>query len=182
MSLTRDLSAFDNRAFVRGRPMAVEIMWRVVSVLIFRSSLVHHYGIKRSLLNVFGARISRGVRIKPNVTITFPWKLSVGENSWIGEGAWIDNLDEVSIGANVCISQGAYLCTGNHDYKKSSFDLTVAPIHIENGAWVAAKATVAPGTVMRTGAVLGMQSLGKGELEAFTVYQGNPSEKLTKYA
>lgn len=182
MTSIRDLSSFDNRHFSRGKPKWVESFWRLFSSVVFKSGLIHHYGVKRFLLRCFGASVGRGVLIKPGVTITFPWKLCIGEHSWIGEGVWIDNLDHVSIGSHVCISQGAYLCTGNHDYKKTTFDLMTAPIHIEDGVWIAAKAVVAPGTILRKGSVLGMQSLASGELDPFGVYQGNPSKKIRTYA
>lgn len=180
MNVKRNLSAFDNRSFDRGKPVAMEALWKIVSALVFRNPLVPFYALKRGLLRCFGATIGERVLIKPNVTITFPWKLSIGDGTWIGEGAWIDNLDRVEIGANVCVSQGAYLCTGNHDYKKESFDLIARPIVIEDGAWVSAKAVVAPGAVLRRGCVIGLGSVAKGELEAFCVYEGVPAVKKNR--
>ena len=65
--------------------------------------------------------LEKGVVIKPNVKIKYPWNLYIGNNSWLGEKVWIDNLDIVSVGNNCCISQGAYLLTGNHDYRSEYF-------------------------------------------------------------
>ena len=97
------------------------------------------------LLRMTGASVGAGVVIKPRVTIKYPWKLAVGNHSWIGEQVWIDNLDQVTIGAHVCISQGALLLCGNHDYKKPTFDLITGPIVLEDGVWIGAKASVALG-------------------------------------
>ena len=109
------------------------------------------------------------------MTIKYPWKLVVGDHSWIGEQVWIDNLDQVTIGANVCISQGALLLCGNHDYKKPTFDLITGPIVLENGVWIGAKASLAPGVTCGSHSVLSMGSVASKDLEAWTVYQGNPA-------
>ena len=71
--------------------------------------------LKVRLLKMFGAKIGKGLVIKNNVIIKQPWYLTIGDDCWIGENVWIDNIDKVSIGSDVCISQGAMLLTGNHD-------------------------------------------------------------------
>ena len=135
---------------------------------------------RRLLLRLFGARIGTGVVIKPGVRVKFPWRLEIGEHSWIGEGVWIDNLAEVKIGAHCCLSQEAYLCTGSHDWSRTTFDLVTAPILIEEGAWIAARAVVAPGVVVGEGAVLGLASLASKSLEARGIYRGVPAS-LDRY-
>ncbi|MGD0581153.1 MAG: putative colanic acid biosynthesis acetyltransferase, partial [Bryobacteraceae bacterium] len=92
------------------------------------------------MLRLFGARIGQGVVIKPGTRVKFPWRLQIGEHSWIGESAWLDDLSEISIGSNCCVSQGAYLCTGNHDWSDPAFRLIVRPIVLCDGSWVGAHA------------------------------------------
>lgn len=104
--------------------------------------------------------------------------MSIGNNSWIGEGAWLDNLDDVSIGANCCISQGALLLCGNHNYKKAGFDLMMGKIVLEDGVWIGAKAVVCGGVVCKSHAVLSAGSVATGNLEEYSVYQGNPAIKI----
>lgn len=108
--------------------------------------------------------------VKAHVRVKFPWKLDVGEHSWIGESVWIDNLERVSIGAHCCISQGAYFCTGSHRWDTKTFDLVTKPIVVEDRCWIAAMVSLAPGTTLRQGAVLGMNFAASGEYEPDTVY------------
>ncbi|MCB0308083.1 MAG: WcaF family extracellular polysaccharide biosynthesis acetyltransferase [Bdellovibrionales bacterium] len=176
--MDQKLDCFENEAFNRGRSLWVEAIWRLVSFIIFENSLVHPYFIKRVILRIFGASVGRNVLIKPNVKITFPWKLAVADNTWIGERVWLDNLDQISIGKNVCISQGAYLCTGNHNYKIETFDLITQKIIIEDDVWIGAMAIVAPGVVIGRSAVLGMGSMAASDLEPNTVYLGNPAARI----
>ena len=118
--------------------------------------------------------------IKPQVLIKYPWFLEVGDYVWIGEMVWIDNLVKVSIGNNVCISQGAMLLTGNHDYTKSTFDLMVGEIHLEEGVWIGAKSVVCPGVRAKSHAVLAVNSVATKSMAAYTVFQGNPAQEVRK--
>ena len=140
--------------------------------------MVPFSGMKVFLLRAFGAVVGDRVIIKPCVNIKYPWKLKIGNDSWIGEGVWIDNIDEVIIGQSVCLSQGALLLTGNHDYKKVTFDLITAPVIIEDGVWIGAAAIVCPGVVCKTHAVLSVASVATKDLEPYSVYKGNPAIKV----
>ena len=127
---------------------------------------------------MFGCSIGKGVVIKPNVNIKYPWKLSLGNYVWIGERVWIDNLDNVMIGNHVCISQGAMLICGSHNYKQKSFDLLTKEITINDGVWIGAKSIILPGVVAESHAILSAGSVISKNLESFTVYKGNPAEKV----
>lgn len=132
--------------------------------------------IRVALLRMFGARISNGVVIKPNVNIKSPWLLSIGQHTWIGESVWIDNLVQTNIGANACLSQGCMLLTGNHNYKSASFDLITGEINVEDGCWVGAKAVVLPGTKMESCSILTVGSVAGGVLQANGIFKGNPAQ------
>ena len=113
-----------------------------------------------------------GVVIKPGVNIKYPWKLEIGNHSWIGEQVWIDNLAGVKIGSNVCLSQGAMLLCGNHNYKKSTFDLIVKDIILEDGVWIGAQSVVCPGVVCNTHTLFSVNSVANKDLEAYTFTRG----------
>ena len=125
-----NLETFSTYNFNKGANKLKIVIWYFVNALFVRASWNPFMGIKVFFLKLFGAKIGKGLVIKNNVNIKFPWKLTLGNDVWLGENAWIDNLDEVIIGNNVCISQGALLLTGNHDYTLSTFDYRNAPIII----------------------------------------------------
>src|SRR5437870_1372120 len=126
------LANYDNSWYNPG-PGWKRAFWILVSALFFNHPLALFNGLKCWLLRMFGAKVGRGGLITPSVNIKYPWMLTVGNNGWIGEKVWIDNLTDVTIGNNVCISQGALLLTGNHDYKKSTFGLLIGAIVLEEG-------------------------------------------------
>ena len=172
------LAAFDGSAFPKGAGILKATLWYFVNALVVRASWNPFMGIKVMLLRLFGAKIGRGLVIKNNVTIKSPWNLVIGDDCWIGEDCWIDNLDKVTIGSNVCLSQGSLLLTGNHDYSIFSMPYRNAPIRIEDGAWVGAKTTVCPGVTVHRNAILTVGSIATKDMEANGIYQGNPAVKI----
>lgn len=157
-----------------------QLCWYVINVLFFKNPLNISSGLKVYLLKMFGSRIGKGVVIKPAVNIKYPWKLQVGNYSWIGEEVWIDNLSDVLIGESVTLSQGALLLTGSHDHTKSTFDFLSYPIILENGSWIGAKAVVFGGVTCKTHSVLGINSVAETNLEAYVIYKGNPAVPVIK--
>lgn len=172
-----DLSSYDNRWYNPGSGLK-RLLWYYCNLIFVKNRYQIFGGIRKFLLRLFGAKIGQGVVIKPGVNIKYPWFLQIGDHVWIGEGVWIDNLAMVKIGDHVCISQGALLLTGNHDYKKSTFDLMTKPINLETGSWVGAKSTVAPGVNLKSHAVLTAGSVASSDLQAYGIYQGNPAELI----
>jgi putative colanic acid biosynthesis acetyltransferase WcaF len=169
------LDTFDNSDFDRGRSRLTEALWQTLAG-IFIQSWIPGSAWRVGILRLFGARIGKGVVIKPHAKIKFPWKLSIGDHSWIGESVWIDNLADVRIGKNCCLSQGAYLCTGNHRWDRDSFDLVTNPIVIEDHCWIGARAQVAPGVNCKEGAVLAMGCLATADLEQWRIHSGSPAQ------
>lgn len=172
-----DLSKFNNSWYRPGANFLVRTIWLFTNACFFNSWFPVN-GLKIFLLRIFGAKVGYEVIIKPRVNIKYPWRLTIGDFSWIGEGVWIDNLDNVVIGAHVCVSQEAMLLTGNHNYSKSSFDLITKPIYLENGSWIGAKAVVCPGVICGSHSVLSVGSIATKDLEAFGIYSGNPAVKI----
>ena len=136
------------------------------------------YGWRRFLLRAFGARIGKGVLIRPSVSVTYPWKLTVGDWSWVGDHATLYTLGDITIGDNTVVSQHAYLCTGSHHYTRPAFDLYARPIHVESEAWIAARAFVGPGVTIGQGAVVGACSVVLKDVPAEMVCAGNPLKIL----
>jgi putative colanic acid biosynthesis acetyltransferase WcaF len=170
-----DLSTFDNSWYTPGRGRWIQALWFFLGLPLLRCRMIPGSGFRRRLLRLFGAGIGRGVVIKPGVRVKYPWLFQVGPHSWIGEDAWIDNLATVSIGGNVCISQGAYLCTGNHDWADPAFGLMAEPIVLESGCWIGARAVVCPGVTVGECGIAAAGSVVARDIGAFEIHAGNPA-------
>ncbi len=172
------LRAYDNSWYHPGGSFAKRALWMLLGQPVFASKWLPSSGLRVKLLRAFGARIGTGVVIKPAVKVKYPWHLQIGDHAWIGEECWIDNLTTVRIDRNACVSQGAYFCTGNHDWSDPHFGLRIEPIHLGAGAWAGAKCILMPGTVLGAYAVVGAGSVVKGSVPDFEIHAGNPAIRV----
>jgi putative colanic acid biosynthesis acetyltransferase WcaF len=173
-----DLSSYENKPFHPGGNKFTRTLWYYVNSITFKTGLFPISVMKVFLLRIFGANIGKNVTIKPCVNIKYPWNLTVGNNTWIGEGVWIDNLVMITIGSNISISQGAALLTGSHNYKNTTFDLITGSILLEDGSWIGAFSVVNQGITVASHAVLTTGSIATKNMEAYCIYQGNPAVKI----
>ena len=156
----------------------IEIIWYLAKMMFFLSSFPWPYRVKIFILRMFGAKCGKRVIIKPRVNIHFPWKLKISDDVWIGEEVFILNFEQVTIEDNVCISQRAFLCGGNHDYRDISFKYLNGPIKIESGSWVGAQSFIGPNVILRKGCVVVAGSIVSKEMPADMVCGGNPCKPL----
>ncbi len=171
-------NALYKTSLVIGASAVKQVLWYFCNLIFIKNKFLPGSVLRVIVLRLFGARLGKGVVIKPGVTIKFPWKLSVGDNSWIGEDVWIDNLADVFIGSSVCLSQGVYILTGNHNYKKVTFDLMVAGVVLQDGVWAGAFSVICPGVTCATHAVLSVASVANINLQPYGIYKGNPAVKV----
>jgi putative colanic acid biosynthesis acetyltransferase WcaF len=172
---TVNLSLFNNSWYTAGRGYVVRVVWHFVNALFLQNPLNPSSGLKIRLLRFFGAKIGKGVVLKPSINVKYPWNLTIGDFTWIGEHAWLDSLAQITIGDNACISQGVYCCTGNHDWTDPAFGLVVKPIVIEDGAWVGARAIVLPGVTVKSHSIVAAGSVIAKDTEPYMIYSGNPA-------
>ena len=179
-----DFSNYDKNNVAFGESIGAskfkQLLWFLCSPLLIRNPFIPFSGFRKWVLIQFGAQIGIEARIRPGVQIKFPWKLKLGNHVWLGENCWIDNLTDVTIGNHCCISQGAMLCTGNHDYKSPGFELIMKPIVLEDVVLIGAKAFVCAGVTVHSHAMLTAGSVATRDMEKYGIYQGNPAV-LVKY-
>ena len=175
--LKTDLSKYNHSEYTPGSNTITRFLWYFVNVLFFVNPLNPWSTLKVTLLRLFGAKIGKGVVIKPSVNIKYPWRLTIGNHVWIGENVWIDNLDKVVIGDNCCLSQGVMLQTASHDSSRQYFNIQTAPIILEEGVWIGTRALVCMGVVAKSHAVLAANSVSVKDMEAYSIYYGKPATK-----
>jgi putative colanic acid biosynthesis acetyltransferase WcaF len=151
------------------------MLWLFTNALFLQTSSNPSSKLKVLLLRLFGARIGHGVVLKPAINVKYPWNLEIGDHSWIGEAVWLDSLAPITIGSNVCVSQGVFLCTGNHDWGDPSFGLIIQPIKIEDGAWVGARAMILPGVTVGFHSIVSAGAVISKNTDPYLIYSGNPA-------
>lgn len=174
------LDLYNVGTYTPGAAYWKQLFWYFVGSPLVESHWLPISKMKVWILRRFGATVGRQVRIKPGVKVKFPWRLTVGDFAWIGENVWIDNIAPVIIENHVCLSQGVYLCTGNHNWNHPDFKLIPAPIYIQESSWIAAKSVIGPGVTVGKGAVLTLGGVTGQSLEPMIIYGGNPAQPIKK--
>jgi putative colanic acid biosynthesis acetyltransferase WcaF len=174
--MKQNLKSFKVPAGFRGRSALVVQIWWLVDCLFFRPSPQVLYFWRRMLLRMFGARIGKGVLIRPSVKVTYPWKITIGEYSWIGDEVVLYSLGEIKIGSHAVVSQRSYLCAGSHDYNSEEFTIFSLPVVVEDQAWLATDVFVGPGVTIGKAAVVGARSSVFKSIEGGKIYAGNPAK------
>jgi putative colanic acid biosynthesis acetyltransferase WcaF len=172
------LATFKEELFTSNSMKIKYGIWLLVSNYIFLTNIPFPSIFKVFILKLFGAKIGNGVVIKPFVKIKFPWLLSIKDDVWLGENVWLDNLSLVTIGSNVCISQNSIILTGNHNYKKDSFDLITNPITIEDEVWIGANCFITNGITLQKKSVILVSSTVTHSTDEGGIYKGNPAVKV----
>jgi len=155
-------------------------LWWIVQATLFAWSPQFMYGWRVMLLRLFGAKVGKGVVIRPSVHVTYPWKVKIGNHVWIGDHAELYSLGEIEIGDNVVISQKSYLCAATHDYTKTSFDMMDKKITIEDQAWLATDVFIAPGVTIGRGSLIGARSSVFSDMPEGMICVGSPAKPVKR--
>jgi len=158
----------------RGRSAFVVQLWWFTQAVFFKSLPQICYGLRRSVLRAFGARIGIGVRIRPGVEVTYPWKIAIGEYAWIGDDVVLYSLGAITIGAHTVVSQASYVCAADHDHLVMDFPIRERPVFIGSEVWIASDVWIGPGVTIGDGAVIGARSTVIRDLPERMVCVGSP--------
>ncbi|MEB9907329.1 MULTISPECIES: putative colanic acid biosynthesis acetyltransferase [Bacillus cereus group] len=175
-----DLSKYDQSWYSRGKSGVIVLLWWLIQGTIFKFSLHNMYGWRNFLLRLFGAKLGKGVKVRSSAKFTYPWKVSIGNHSWIGDNVQFYSLEEIHIGANCVISQESYLCTGSHDLKDLHFGLITKPIHVKDGAWIASDVFVYPGVTIHELGVAAARSTVLKDIPFNEIHAGFPAKFIKK--
>lgn len=176
--MIQNLGSFRLSAGFRGRSAFIVQLWWLVQGTLFACSPQFMYGWRNWLLRAFGAEIGKGVIVRPSAKITYPWKVTIGNHSWIGDDVVLYSLGEIEIGDNSVVSQWCYLCAASHDYTQPDFPIYARKVCIGAQAWLATDVFVAPGVTIGEGAVVGARSSVFHDLPPMMVCMGSPAKPI----
>lgn len=175
------LRDYTTEGFDRGQPIWFEALWFLAKCIFFLNPIPWPSRLRVALLRAFGAKIGQGVVVRSQVNISFPWRLTVGDDVWIGEEILILSLAQVTLESNVCLSQRAFLCTGSHRFRGPNFNLVTKPITVRSRSWVAAQAFIGPGVEIGEGSLVSAGSIVLENVPPNTMVRGNPATPVKRF-
>ena len=172
------LDLFDNKGFDRGRSRFVEALWILIKCAFFVTPLPWPNGLKRVLLRMFGAKVGRGVIIRPGVSIHFPWRLTVGDHCWIGDSTVLLNILPITFEDHVALAHEVYIAAGGHDIRSATMAPQHAPVLVKTGTWIASRAFIGPGVTVHERVVVGAGAVVIKDVGPDVVVAGNPARVI----
>jgi putative colanic acid biosynthesis acetyltransferase WcaF len=176
--VVQDLSAFRVPPGFRGRSVVIVQLWWIVQSTLFSWSPQVMYGWRVWLLRLFGAKIGHHVLIRPGARITYPWKLTIGDYVWAGDGTEFYTLAEIVIGSHVAIAQDVAIVTGSHKFRQTTFDIYAEPIRIEDQCWLCAGSFIHQGVTLGRGSVIGARAVVQKSTEPYSINAGFPARAV----
>jgi putative colanic acid biosynthesis acetyltransferase WcaF len=178
MNRFQDLSSFRLPSGFRGRSAVAVQLWWIVQSTLFAMSPQFMFSWRSWLLKRFGAKVGKGVLLRPSVRVTYPWRVSIGDYAWIGDDVVLYSLGAIEIGENVVISQRSYICAATHNHEKPSFDIVSKAVKIEDQVWIATDVFVGPGVTIRRGALVGARSSVFSDMPEAMLCLGSPAKPI----
>ena len=177
----QNLKTFKVPKDFHGKSLIYVQLWRTINTFLFKPSPDFIPSFRNHILRLFGAKIGKGVKIKSSTKIHYPWKLKIGDYSWVGYNCDIYNLCELEIGSHVSIAHNVTICGSSHDIHKKSFDIIkLGKIEIQDEVWIANNVFIGPEVIIKKGAVIGANSSTFKNLDEGTIYVGNPAKPIKK--
>lgn len=111
--------------------------------------------------------------------------LRIGRGSWIGQHSFLHAAGDLSIGERVGIGPGVCVLTSTHRLPPGTSpiidaSLELAPVVLESGCDIGARAVILPGSTVGRGAQVGAGAVVKGDVEAGAIVAGVPARVVGK--
>ena len=171
-----ELNRYDQSWFDRGRPAAVVMLWHTISRTLYRLPIHNAHGFRAALLRLFGAKVGQGVMLRPTSEVTYPWKVVIGDNTWLDDEVVLYSLGEITIGSNCVLSRRTFISTGNHRADDPAFGLVVKPCVIEDGVWLQADCFVGQGLTIGRNTLVRARSSVFRSVPPSSVCEGTPAK------
>jgi putative colanic acid biosynthesis acetyltransferase WcaF len=173
---TIDLSVAPGEKAAWDRPAFVVYLWSAFELLFVTNPWQISSRLRAAVLRAFGAKIGHGVLLRPRLRVKFPWKLTIGDRSWIGEDVWLHNQAQLDIGADVVVSQATFITTGTHAFR-DDMALQTRPIVIEDGVWLTARCVVLAGSRIGKNALVTPNTVVRGDVPNDVMF-GSPEGRV----
>lgn len=155
----------------------------------YTAACARQLGVPRTRLNVSGPCVIHGAgtfrvgeRVTLRATPRLPIELycgkgavlSLGDDCFLNQGVQIACLAQVTIGSGCLLADGVLVMDGDfHGVGKEAAEC--APVVIEQGAWVGARAIILKGVTIGEGAVVGAGAVVTRPVPPRTLAAGNPA-------
>lgn len=129
-------------------------------------------------LRAVGAALGKDILIYHGFWVWYPWCLSIGNHTVVGDHVILDARGGIQIGESVNISSEVAIWTGQHDLQSPDFAYVKSPVRIGNHAWLSFRSIILPGVTVGEGAVIAAGAVVTKDVPPYTVMAGIPAKPI----
>lgn len=125
-----------------------------------------------------GVRIGKGTTIHMGAKFFRPSGVSVGDDTIIGDRAFLDGRDRLIIGNHVDIASEVMIYNSEHDISAADFHAISEPVEIKDYVFIGPRAIILPGVTIGEGAIVAAGAVVTKDVEAFALVGGVPAKVI----
>ena len=136
------------------------------------------YSLRRLIFVFAGAQIGKGTVIHMGCKFFEPGGVIVGEDTKIGDRAFLDGRASLKIGDHVDVASEVMIYNSEHDIESKEFEAREEPVEIGDYVFIGPRAVVLPGVKIGKGAVIAAGAVVTCDVPDFTIVGGVPAKVI----
>lgn len=174
--MRRDLTASQALGKILGR--LYNWVLDIELLLVTWAGLVPLHSFRLFIYFLAGMKIGKDSRIHIGARFFYPANITIGKGTIIGDNAFLDGRDHLTIGNHVDIASGVYIYNSEHDINSEDFHAVNGPVEIGDYVFIGPRAIILPKVTIGKGAVIAAGAVVTKDIEDFAIVGGVPAEKI----
>lgn len=107
--------------------------------------------------------------------------VAIGRGSYVNSDCFFDAMAPITLGKGVAVGMDVLFATSTHEIgpaARRAGNLTSAPIRVEDGVWIGARAVLLPGVTVGAGCVIAAGAVVAADCEPNGLYGGVPARRI----
>ncbi|SRR5258708_4685327 len=142
----------------------------------FVSSHIPFWFIRKFVFCFSGVKIGKGTTIHMGCKFFDPNGVVIGEDSMIGENAFLDGRAKLKIGSHVDIASDVLIYNSEHDLESEDFHAKNETVEIGDYVFIGPRAIILPGVKIGNGAVVAAGAVVTKNVENYKIVGGVPAK------
>jgi len=122
-----------------------------------------------------GVKIGKGAHLHMGTQFFYPANIEIGNDSIIGQNAFLDGRGKLKIGNHVDIASDVMIYNSKHDINAPDFHAVSSPVEVGDYVFIGPRAIIMPGVIIGKGAIVAAGAIVTHNVQPFAIVGGVPA-------